>query len=111
MWNVLKSNSTASSTRLMMIWIAFWVGMILGAVVFHIIWITVVPLSTTVVIDPISHHGYVTTRTYAEIPWLALTAFISGTLSALLTLWYGKKMNKSEEIKQGTKESDTPITQ
>jgi hypothetical protein len=102
MWKFLKSNRTESSFRVWGTWITAPVGAILWAVVFHIVWMTLHPYEIFMLGNP-----PVPTLIKNEIPWLSLVAFIGGIITALISLWYGKKINKDAEITQGTKETDT----
>ena len=89
--NFFKSNTDESSLRLNMFMIAAPIGIVLWAVAFFIVYKTVVPIEVVV-------NGHVSVKyTFQEIPWSALALFISGIVAALVTLWYGKKINKDAE--------------
>ena len=90
MWNFLKSNSSESSLRVNMFIITVPIGMILFSVFFYIMHRTIVPTEIHVTKE---YSKYI----YEVIPWVSLGAFVGAILAALMTIWYGKKMNKEIE--------------
>lgn len=97
MWGFLKSNTPDSSLRVNMLIITIPIGFILGSVAAFILHRTFVPLETTIIVNPLIKHTYTIKYVFAELPWLALGGFVGTIIAALVTLWFGKKINKDAE--------------
>ena len=103
MWNFLKENRVESSHRLNLLIITIPLALILLAVVFHIIWCTVVPIHI------ITEKGQIPQTKHHDIDWSGLGIFMSAMLGGYLGLLYGKSLNKAQEIKQSTITTIDPV--
>lgn len=90
MWGFLKADSPDSSLRVNMFIITVPIGMILFSVFFYIMYRTLTP---TEIIVTKESSKYI----YEAIPWMALGGFVGAILATLVTVWYGKKLNKDAE--------------